>query len=321
MTTQYADTLQQRYSDVCNRVAVAARKAGRKPDQIYLVAVTKHADAEQVKELYELGHRDFGENHVQQLVQRSAILDEYMNRLRLVPTIRRDPTSQSVSLFAPAPADARAVAGDTRDVRWHMIGHLQRNKAKRAAEISRLIHSVDSLRLAEELQLYALKKDVVIEVLVQVNCSGEASKFGCPMPAAIPLCEQIESMMNIRVRGLMTMAPYSDHPEDARPAFARCRELFEEMRREGYGEGRFNLLSMGMSGDFEVGIAEGANIVRVGTAIFGDARVGIHDDEPQERPEAPETDEADDARDAADDTASDSDADAERDSSEGRVRD
>jgi pyridoxal phosphate enzyme (YggS family) len=154
-----------------------------------------------------------------------------------------------------------------------MIGHLQRNKARKVVEFVRLTHSVDSLRLAEELQALALKRDQVIEVLIQVNCSGEASKFGCPMPAAIPLAEQIHSMINVRLRGLMTMAPYSENPEDARPTFARCRELFEEMQTLGFTqEHPFNILSMGMSGDFEVAISEGANIVRVGTAIFGEGR-------------------------------------------------
>src|SRR5262249_34585021 len=148
--------------------------------------------------------------------------------------------------------------GGNEGVRWHMIGHLQRNKARKVTEFTRLIHSVDSLRLAEELQAIALKKDQVIEVLIQVNCSGEQSKVGCPMPAAIPLAEQIHSMINVRVRGLMTIAPYSQDPEDARLTFVRCRELFEEMSTLGFGEeSPFNILSMGMSGDYEVAISEG----------------------------------------------------------------
>src|SRR5690606_37399385 len=141
-------------------------------------------------------------------------------------------------------------------------------------------------RIVEELQHIALKRDQVIEVLIQVNCSGEGHKFGCPLPAAIPLAEQVQSMINVRVRGLMTMAPYSDNPEDSRPTFARCRELFEEMQGLGFGEeSPFNILSMGMSGDYEVAISEGANIVRVGTAIFGEAKP-----EPQAE-ELPEPDE------------------------------
>ncbi|MFG0327350.1 MAG: alanine racemase, partial [Phycisphaerales bacterium JB037] len=101
------------------------------------------------------------------------------------------------------------------------------------------------------------------------DCAGEETKYGCPLPAAFPLAEQIDTMVHVRVRGLMTMAPYSENPEDARPVFARCRELFEEMKLAGLGDGRFNILSMGMSGDYEVAIEEGSNLVRVGSAIFG----------------------------------------------------
>ncbi len=154
-----------------------------------------------------------------------------------------------------------------------MIGHLQRNKARKVVDIVRLIHSVDSLRLAEELQALAVRKDRAIEVLLQVNCSGEESKFGCPLPAAIPLAEQIATMVNVRLRGLMTMAEETKEKDRVRRTFARCRELFEDMRKLGLSDpGRFNLLSMGMTGDFEEAIAEGANIVRVGTAIFGEGR-------------------------------------------------
>jgi pyridoxal phosphate enzyme (YggS family) len=151
-----------------------------------------------------------------------------------------------------------------------MIGHLQRNKARKVADLCRLIHSVDSLRLAEELQQFANKHDRDVEVLIQVNVSGEESKEGVPIPAAAALAEQIDTMINVHARGLMMMAPYSENPEEVRAHFARCRELFEELRTEGFGEGRFDLLSMGMSGDYEVAIEEGANIVRVGSAIFGE---------------------------------------------------
>lgn len=257
-------SLEDRYAEVCERVANAARRAGRPPDQVILVAVTKYADPEQTRALIDLGHRDFGENRVQQLVQRAAMVDEYLARLRVLPTSRVAVRQAAESLFGAAPH-----AGGSRPLRWHMIGHLQRNKARKIIDIVRLVHSVDSLRLAEELQQAALRRDRVVEVLIQVNCSGEESKFGCPMPAAIPLAEQVESMAHLRLRGLMTMAPYSEHPEDSRSTFSRCRELFEELREAGYGEGKVNLLSMGMSGDYEVAISEGANIVRVGSAIFG----------------------------------------------------
>lgn len=246
--------LAERFTEVKQRVADAARRSGRSPDSVYLVAVTKTAEPEDIRSLIEMGHRDFGENRVQQLVQRASIVEEWFERARLLARTSAD----------------RVPFDPSKPVRWHMIGHLQRNKARKVADLCRLVHSVDSLRLAEELQQFANKHDRDIEVLVQVNVSGEESKEGVPIPAAAALVEQIDTMINVHARGLMTMAPYSDNPEDARAHFARCRELFEELRAEGLGEGRFDLLSMGMSGDYEVAIEEGSNIVRVGSAIFGE---------------------------------------------------
>jgi PLP dependent protein len=150
-----------------------------------------------------------------------------------------------------------------------MIGHLQRNKVRKIVGLARLIHSVDSLRLAEEIQLAATKVDEPIEVLVEVNTSGEKSKFGIAPAAARHLIDQIDTMMNIRVRGLMCMAPLVEDPEQARPTFERCRDLFEEIAKVAAVGERFNILSMGMSNDFEVAIECGANMVRIGSAIFG----------------------------------------------------
>jgi pyridoxal phosphate enzyme (YggS family) len=286
-TRKSNDSVEARYASVCDRIAQAARKAGRAPTDIILVAVTKTADPEQIRTLLRLGHRDFGESRAQVLLQHASVVAEYLDRQRLAPSARRVPADGGESLFGahhvsldPAPAQPGARDG----VRWHMIGHLQRNKARKVVEFVRLIHSVDSLRLAEELQAIAVKRDQVIEVLLQVNTSGERQKFGCPQAAAVALAEQIQTMVNIRLRGLMTMAAATDNPEEARGAFARCRELFEEMRGMGFGEpAPFNILSMGMSGDFEVAISEGANIVRVGTAIFGEARPGVeHAELPEE---------------------------------------
>jgi len=276
---------------VLERVAAAARQAGRKPADVILIAVTKNADPEQIKTLLALGHRDFGENRVQQLAQHAAIVEEFLARQRLLPGTRRLNTDAAAeSLFPAAPeVELKPVAGQPgarEGVRWHMIGHLQRNKARKVIEFVRLTHSVDSLRLAEELQQIALRRDQPVEVLLQVNCSGEGAKYGCPMPAAIPLAEQIATMINVRLRGLMTIAPYGERPEDARATFVRCRELFEEMSTMGFGESApFNILSMGMSGDYEVAISEGANLVRVGSSIFGESRP-----EETDPPEAPEPD-------------------------------
>lgn len=248
-------SLAERYTEVKQRVADAAARSGRTGDSVYLVAVSKYAEPEDIRELIELGHRDFGENRVQQLVQRASIAQEWFDRAGLL--------ARSGGGSQPFDAD--------KPIRWHMIGHLQRNKARKVTELSRLVHSVDSLRLAEELQASANKLDRDIDVLIQVNVSGEESKEGLPISAAGALAEQIDTMVHVHVRGLMTMAPFSDNPEDSREHFVRCRELFEELRHDGYGEGRFDLLSMGMSGDYEVAIEEGANIVRVGSALFGSA--------------------------------------------------
>ncbi|MGP1272107.1 MAG: YggS family pyridoxal phosphate-dependent enzyme [Phycisphaerales bacterium] len=243
-----------RYEEVRARVEAAAARTGRDPSRVILVAVTKYAELDDIRDLILHGHRDFGENRVQQLTQRAAMLDEWVRR-------------------------RRSLGGSTLELpRWHMIGHLQRNKSKKVAEAARLIHSVDSLRLAEELQTIGLKREQPVDVLIQVNVSNEESKFGCPVPAAEALAQSIESMAYLRCRGLMTMAPYADDPEASRPHFARLRDLFDDMTRTGYGEGQFNLLSMGMSNDFEVAIEEGANIVRVGSSIFGERETTDDDD-------------------------------------------
>jgi hypothetical protein len=266
--TLMAETLAERYHETCRRVADAAVRSGRRPEDVILVAVTKNADPEDIRRLLELGHRDFGENRVQQLIQRAAMVEEFLHRLRVHPRGSQDRQTREAAARVVLNGQTPGTVPDT--VRWHMIGHLQRNKARKVAEFCRLIHSVDSLRLAEEVQQIALRVDRPVEVLVQVNCSLEGQKSGCPIAAARPLAEQIDTMINVRVRGLMTMAAATDHPDHARSAFVRCRELFDEIRAKGIGEGRFNVLSMGMSNDFEVAIEEGANIVRVGTAIFGD---------------------------------------------------
>ncbi len=242
-------TLKQRYDAVRARIAEAARRVGRSPDAVLLAAVTKNASIDQVRELIELGHVDFAENRVQTLVQRAGQIEEFLQRHRQIRG------SKPVNL--------------PDRLRWHMIGHLQRNKVRRVLDLVRLVHSVDSLRLAEEIQVASDGREEPVEVLVQVNTSGEKSKFGVAHAAASHLVEQIDTMMTLRPRGLMCMAPLSDDPETARPVFERCRELIEDIRSEGLGGDHFNILSMGMSSDFEIAIECGANIVRVGSAIFG----------------------------------------------------
>ncbi|MBY0310975.1 MAG: YggS family pyridoxal phosphate-dependent enzyme [Phycisphaerales bacterium] len=271
MTT--LETLKDKYVEVRQRIADAAKRSGRSAQNVMLVAVTKTAEPDQIRELIKLGQIDFGENRMQQLLPRATIIDEWLMRQRTLPG----------AAVSRTPEDALTNKGETSTsagvplVRWHMIGHLQRNKAKKAVETCRLIHSVDSLRLVEELQLIGLKREKPIEVLVQVNCSGESQKYGCAIAATEHLVEQIETMVHVQVRGLMTMAAHADDPEKSRPTFERLRELFEEIRERGTGGPRFNILSMGMSNDYEVAIQEGSNLVRVGSALFGEPKPGAED--------------------------------------------
>jgi PLP dependent protein len=274
-------SLKDRYTDVRQRIARAAQRVGRSENSIVLVAVTKTAEPDQIRELIRMGHADFAENRVQQLIQRAAVVDEWLGRQRTLPGVHRAGLDDLFSSARPQPAPMGSAgvgsSGASPVVRWHMIGHLQRNKARKVVELCRLIHSVDSLRLAEELQAIAFKKDQPVEVLLQVNCTGEEQKYGCAIAAAQHLAEQIETMVHVKLRGLMTMAAHSDNPEHSRFAFARCRELFHDIRDSGVVTPAFNVLSMGMSNDFEIAIEEGANIVRVGSALFGEARPGTED--------------------------------------------
>lgn len=253
-------TLRERYDDVCARVARAAAKSGRRASDVMLVAVTKSASIDEIREIVSYGQVDLGENRVQQLVQRAAMLDE-SNARRTERGLEAQP------------------------VRWHMIGSLQRNKVRQAIQTSKLIHSVDSLRLAEELQESAEELGCgsdpngmpPVDVLVEVNVAGERSKHGVAPAAARHLVDMIESMVALRPRGLMCMAPNTGSLDDARRTFTRCREIFEEIRAIQSGGERFDILSMGMSGDFEVAIECGSNLVRVGSAIFGERAEELND--------------------------------------------
>lgn len=272
---QTLTSLKDRYTEVKRRVARAAERAGRCERDVLMVAVSKHADPERVLELIRLGQLDFGESRVQQLAQRAAMSQEWLGRRRTLPGV----------------AEAHHIAQGFRDeatggpirtageIRWHMIGRLQRNKVRMACEHARLIHSVDSLRLAEEIHATAMRRDQVVDVLLQVNASGEKSKAGVALPAALHVAEQFDTMIHLRLRGLMTMAPLSPDPDQSRFTFERAREAFEEIARAGVAAGHFNILSMGMSNDFEVAIECGANVVRIGSAIFGAPPSDDHSDE------------------------------------------
>ncbi len=258
MTTRTQDaegtTLKQRYDAVKARIAAAAARAGRRADEVHLCIVSKSGSVDQIRELMQLGQADFAENRVQQLVQRAAQIDEWRRR-------------------------REELGGSAPPIRWHMIGALQRNKVKKAIELSRLVHSVDSLRLAEEIQVAAARRERPVEVLVEVNVSGEGSKQGVAPGAAKHLVRQIETMVNVKARGLMCMAPLAGGPEAARTTFLRCRELFEDIQQAAAGGDRFDILSMGMSADFEIAVECGSNLVRVGGAVIGPPQVVEEDAE------------------------------------------
>ena len=258
MPTMSDTQLRDAYADVNRRIAAAAEKSGRTRDDVVLVAVTKYATPDQIRSVVELGQMDLGENRVQQLTQRVPMLQEFLDRKRQL-----------------AGAAAKTRDETPEKVRWHMIGSLQRNKVKQVAPHVELIHSVDSLRLAEELHNFAARTDAVIDVLVQVNPAHDPKKSGVIPPAVRHLVETIDTMVHLRPRGLMTMAPLTDDPAEmpdaARRAFSRTREIFEDVKNAGAGQDRFNVLSMGMSGDYEIAIEEGSNLVRVGSSLFGNA--------------------------------------------------
>ena len=236
-----ANRIAKNLDRIRQEISAAAARAGRSPDGVEIVAVTKSVDIAAIRNCLKAGLTNLGESRAQQLAERFMQIDEYLHQ-------RRD------SLHS--------------EVRWHMVGHLQRNKVKQALTAADVIHSVDSLRLAEEISSRAEADERVVDVMLQVNCSQEAQKSGCAVGAAMHLGEMICSMRSVRLTGLMTMGPTSGAPEPTRHAFVRLREVFEEMKHEKIGGDGFKHLSMGMSGDYAIAVEEGATIVRIGTALF-----------------------------------------------------
>ncbi len=238
--------LAEKLDEVKGRIAAAATKAKREPGEVTLVAVTKYAAPEQIREILQLGICDLGESKVQQLTQRAAQLNEFVAR-----------------------RVAQGVGGVPDKIRWHMIGHLQRNKVKPVLPLVSCVHSVDSLRLAEEIETHCTKLDRRMPVMLQVNASEEASKFGVAVGAALHLAEQMDTMPHLQLIGLMTMAPLDGTEAATRQCFSRTREIFEELKWHKIGGTSLRHLSMGMSHDFELAIAEGATMVRIGSSLFG----------------------------------------------------
>ena len=224
--------VRENMEDVKERIRVACGRAGRPQSDVTLIAVSKTKPLEFVREAYEAGARDFGENKVQDL----------LDRIDALPS----------------------------DIRWHMIGHLQRNKVKYIIGKVAMIHSVDSLRLAEEISRESVKHQVDTDILIEVNVAGEESKFGVSVEEAPQLVEDISRMPAVHVRGLMTIAPFVENAEENRQYFRKLKQLSVDIERKNIDNVNMTALSMGMTGDYSVAIEEGATCVRVGTGIFGE---------------------------------------------------
>jgi len=221
----------QNLAEIKGRLAAAASRAGRDPSEVRLVAVTKTVDLERLQEAVAAGHTLFGENYVQEAKKKIAALGPGLT--------------------------------------WHFIGHLQSNKAKAAVGVFHLIHSVDRLRLAQALEQAAARQDKIQDILIQVNVAGEETKSGAAPEEVQGLLEGISKMPHLRVMGLMTMPPWLADPEEVRPYFRALRELRDRLRDLRLPDTDLTELSMGMTGDFEAAVEEGATLVRIGTAIFG----------------------------------------------------
>lgn len=249
MTDRLADNLQR----VTAEIAAACARVGRSPNEVTLVAVTKYADLACVRRLVELGVRDLGESRPQQLMERA---DEFSIR---------------GAGFQPAMIRDCEMVGQVENlphVRWHLIGHLQRNKVKPVLPRPVLIHSVDSLRLLERISEVAAEQSLRPRVLLEVNVSGEAAKDGLSVAELTSQWDALQAVPNVDLAGLMTMAPLTDDPEAARPVFRSLRQLRDDLAARAAPHVQLTELSMGMSGDFAVAIEEGATLVRIGSRLF-----------------------------------------------------
>ena len=225
------NTIRDHLTEVRENIRKACERAGRSPEEVTLIAVSKTKPLFMLEEAYEAGARDFGENKVQEILEKAPKMPE--------------------------------------DARFHMIGHLQRNKVKQVLPHAVLIHSVDSLRLAEQIDQEAEKLGITANILMEVNVAKEESKFGM-MPEEVPeLTEQIAALPHLRIQGLMTIAPFVDDPEKNRPVFQKLYQLSVDIKKKNIDNVSMSVLSMGMTGDYQVAVEEGATMIRVGTGIFG----------------------------------------------------
>lgn len=225
-------SIKENIDNIMERIKTAADKAGRDYKDITLIAVSKTVDAERAKEAVEGGINNLGENRVQELVSKYEQLQN-------------------------------------QDIKWHMIGHLQKNKVKYIIDKVELIHSVESESLAKEIDKRAKQHDLIAKVLIELNVGEEESKFGVKAEDIYEFAKSLEKFENIKVLGLMTVAPYAENPEEIRWVFKKMKEIFDHISNMHLSNFDMKYLSMGMTNDFEIAIEEGANIIRIGTAIFG----------------------------------------------------
>lgn len=229
--------LKENLTKVEENIQKACDKAGRKRSEVTLIAVSKTKPVEMLQEIYNEGIREFGENKVQEMCE----------KMELMP----------------------------QDIKWNMIGHLQTNKVKYIIGKTSLIHSVDSLKLAEEIQKQAVKHDVTADILVEVNIANEESKFGISKDETIQMVRDIAKLDHLKIKGLMTIAPFVENPEDNRLYFREIKQLSVDINNQNIDNVSMDVLSMGMTGDYMVAIEEGATMVRVGTGIFGERDYNI----------------------------------------------
>ena len=225
-------SIRENIDDITKKIENTCKKIGRNPKDITVIAVSKTVDSERAKEAVEAGINNLGENRVQELIKKYDELSDL-------------------------------------DVKWHMIGHLQKNKVKYIIDKTVLIHSVESLSLAEEINKRAEKNNFVANVLIELNIGEEESKFGINEENVYDFITSMEQFENIRVLGLMTVAPFCENPEDVRWVFKKMKNIYDKISTMNLRNTEMNYLSMGMTNDYEIAIEEGSNIIRIGTAIFG----------------------------------------------------
>lgn len=229
--------IKENLDNVLQNIASSCKNVNRNTQEVKLIAVSKTKPVSMLMEAYNNGCREFGENKVQELVEKYDAMP--------------------------------------KDIKWHMIGHLQRNKVKYIVDKAALIHSVDSLKLAEEISREAIKKQVDVSILIEVNIAGENTKFGVTPTETERLVREIAALPNIYIKGLMAIAPYVINPEENRQYFAHLKQLSVDINRKNIDNVSMNVLSMGMTGDYLVAIEEGATYVRVGTGIFGERQYPV----------------------------------------------